>query len=79
MDKKQLEIRNLGHLEVRANENSRKIEGCAIVFNQPSVDMGFREVLILLQSQEELSQSRSWNLCLMSSLVMAKSMILRSM
>ena len=45
MDKKQLEIRNLGHLEVRADENSRKIEGCAIVFNQPSVDMGFREVI----------------------------------
>lgn len=45
MDKKQLEIRNLGHLEVRADENSRRIEGCAIVFNQPSVDMGFREVI----------------------------------
>ena len=45
MDKKQLEIRNLGHLEVRADENSRKIEGCAIVFDTPSVDMGFREVI----------------------------------
>ena len=45
MDKKQLEIRNLGHLEVRADENSRKIEGCAIVFDKPSVDMGFREVI----------------------------------
>ena len=45
MDKKQLEIRNLGHLEVRADENSRKIEGCAIVFDTPSVDMGFTEVI----------------------------------
>ena len=45
MDKKQLEIRNLGHLEVRDDENSRRIEGCAIVFDTPSVDMGFREVI----------------------------------
>ena len=45
MDKKQLEIRNLGHLEVRADENSRKIEGCAIVFDTPSIDIGFREVI----------------------------------
>lgn len=45
MDKKQLEIRNLGHLEVRADENSRKIEGCAIVFDTPSVDIGFTEVI----------------------------------
>ena len=45
MDKKQLEIRNLGHLEVRDDEQSRHIEGCAIVFNSPSVDLGFREVI----------------------------------
>lgn len=54
MDKKQLEIRNLGHLEVRADENSRKIEGCAIVFDSPSVDMGFREIIESTAISQEL-------------------------
>jgi len=54
MDKKQLEIRNLGHLEVRDDEQSRHIEGCAIVFNSPSVDLGFREVIESTAISQEL-------------------------
>ena len=46
MDKKQqLEIRNLGNLQLRQEGDSRLIEGCAIVFNSVSEDLGFREII----------------------------------
>ena len=51
---KQLEIRNLGHLEVRSDEQSRHIEGCAIVFNSSSVDLGFREIIESTAITQEL-------------------------
>lgn len=54
MEKKQLEIRNLGHLEVKDDGQSRHIEGCAIVFNSPSVDLGFREVIESTAITQEL-------------------------
>lgn len=42
---KQLEIRNLGNLQLRQEGDSRLIEGCAIVFNSVSEDLGFREII----------------------------------
>ena len=42
---KQLEIRSLGNLELRQEGDSRRIEGQAIVFDSPSVDMGFTEII----------------------------------
>ena len=41
----QLEIRNLGNLQLRQEGDSRLIEGCAIVFNSVSEDLGFREII----------------------------------
>ena len=54
MNKEQLEIRNLGHLEVRDDENSRRIEGCAIVFDSVSEDLGFREIIESTAISQEL-------------------------
>ena len=45
MNKEQLEIRSLGNLELRQEGDSRLIEGCAIVFNSVSEDLGFREII----------------------------------
>lgn len=45
MTKEQLEVRSLGNLELRQEGNSRRIEGRAIVFDSPSVDMGFTEII----------------------------------
>ena len=45
MHKEQLEVRNLGNLELRQEGDSRRIEGRAIVFDSPSVDMGFTEII----------------------------------
>ena len=45
MNKEQLEIRNLGNLQLRQEGDSRLIEGCAIVFNSVSEDLGFREII----------------------------------
>lgn len=45
MNKEQLEVRSLGNLELRQEGNSRRIEGQAIVFDSPSVDMGFTEIV----------------------------------
>ena len=45
MHKEQLEIRSLGNLELRQEGDSRLIEGCAIVFNSVSEDLGFREII----------------------------------
>ena len=45
MKKEQLEIRSLGNLELRQEGDSRRIEGRAIVFDSPSVDMGFTEII----------------------------------
>ena len=45
MDKKQLEIRNIGKFEVREDENSRHISGYACVWDKVSVDLGFRETI----------------------------------
>ena len=42
---KQLEVRSLGNLELRQEGDSRRIEGQAIVFDSPSVDMGFTEII----------------------------------
>lgn len=42
---KQLEVRSLGNLELRQEGDSRRIEGRAIVFDSPSVDMGFTEII----------------------------------
>ena len=42
---KQLEVRSLGNLELRQEGDSRRIEGQAIVFDSPSVDMGFIEII----------------------------------
>ena len=42
---KQLEVRSLGNLELRQEGDSRLIEGCAIVFNSVSEDLGFREII----------------------------------
>ena len=41
----QLEVRNLGNLQLRQEGDSRLIEGCAIVFNSVSEDLGFREII----------------------------------
>ena len=45
MHKEQLEVRNLGNLQLRQEGDSRLIEGCAIVFNSVSEDLGFREII----------------------------------
>ena len=45
MHKEQLEVRSLGNLELRQEGDSRRIEGQAIVFDSPSVDMGFTEII----------------------------------
>ena len=45
MHKEQLEVRSLGNLELRQEGDSRLIEGCAIVFNSVSEDLGFREII----------------------------------
>ena len=45
MTKEQLEVRSLGNLELRQEGDSRRIEGRAIVFDSPSVDMGFTEII----------------------------------
>lgn len=45
MHKEQLEVRSLGNLELRQEGDSRRIEGRAIVFDSPSVDMGFTEII----------------------------------
>ena len=54
MDKKQLEIRSLGNLELRQEGDSRLIEGCAIVFNSVSEDLGFREIIESTAISQEL-------------------------
>ena len=50
----QLEIRNLGNLQLRQEGDSRLIEGCAIVFNSVSEDLGFREIIESTAITQEL-------------------------
>ena len=54
MHKEQLEIRSLGNLELRQEGDSRLIEGCAIVFNSVSEDLGFREIIESTAISQEL-------------------------
>ena len=54
MKKEQLEIRNLGNLQLRQEGDSRLIEGCAIVFNSVSEDLGFREIIDSTAITQEL-------------------------
>lgn len=54
MNKEQLEIRSLGNLELRQEGDSRLIEGCAIVFNSVSEDLGFREIIESTAISQEL-------------------------
>ena len=54
MNKEQLEIRNLGNLQLRQEGDSRLIEGCAIVFNSVSEDLGFREIIESTAISQEL-------------------------
>lgn len=54
MKKEQLEIRNLGNLQLRQEGDSRLIEGCAIVFNSVSEDLGFREIIESTAITQEL-------------------------
>lgn len=54
MNKEQLEIRNLGNLQLRQEGDSRLIEGCAIVFNSVSEDLGFREIIESTAITQEL-------------------------
>ena len=51
---KQLEVRNLGNLQLRQEGDSRLIEGCAIVFNSVSEDLGFREIIESTAISQEL-------------------------
>lgn len=51
---KQLEVRNLGNLQLRQEGDSRLIEGCAIVFNSVSEDLGFREIIESTAITQEL-------------------------
>lgn len=57
MNKEQLEIRNLGNLQLRQEGDSRLIEGCAIVFNSVSEDLGFREIIESTAITQELLDS----------------------
>lgn len=50
----QLEVRNLGNLQLRQEGDSRLIEGCAIVFNSVSEDLGFREIIESTAISQEL-------------------------
>ena len=54
MHKEQLEVRNLGNLQLRQEGDSRLIEGCAIVFNSVSEDLGFREIIESTAITQEL-------------------------
>lgn len=54
MHKEQLEVRNLGNLQLRQEGDSRLIEGCAIVFNSVSEDLGFREIIESTAISQEL-------------------------
>ena len=54
MHKEQLEVRSLGNLELRQEGDSRLIEGCAIVFNSVSEDLGFREIIESTAISQEL-------------------------
>ena len=54
MHKEQLEVRSLGNLQLRQEGDSRLIEGCAIVFNSVSEDLGFREIIESTAISQEL-------------------------
>lgn len=54
MHKEQLEVRNLGNLQLRQEGDSRLIEGCAIVFDSVSEDLGFREIIDSTAITQEL-------------------------
>ena len=54
MHKEQLEVRSLGNLQLRQEGDSRLIEGCAIVFNSVSEDLGFREIIESTAINQEL-------------------------